>query len=303
MKPDDERNRAILRVLMLVLGLNWAVSLAKVLLGYYTGAISVAADGVHSFFDGISNVIGIVGMWVAAKPPDPEHPYGHRKYEVLATAGIGLLLLVAILRLALALWARLEHPFAPQVEALSFVVMLGTLGMNLGVTLYESRRGRELDSMVLLADASHTRSDVFVSSTVIAGLVGVWAGFELADPLVAILVLVVIGRVAYALLRPTFQTLTDRAQADIPRITQLALGVPGVRAVHQVRTRGDASYIFLDMHIILPDSLSVVEGHRISHAVKGRIMAALPQVKDVVIHIEPESENPLEEVLAGKPAG
>lgn len=300
-RAPDERNRAIVRVLLLVLLLNWVVSLAKLLLGYFTGALSVAADGVHSFFDGISNVIGIVGMWLAAKPPDSEHPYGHRKYEVLATAAIGLILLLAIVRLLQALWSRLEEPVTPTVEPLSFAVMLGTLAMNIGVTRYETRRGRELDSMVLLADANHTKSDVFVSTTVIGGLLAVLSGFELADPLVAIAVLIVIARVAFTLLRPAIRALTDRAPVDSLRIVQLAMSVPGVQSVHQVRTRGDASYIFLDMHIHLPDDLPIVEGHRLSHAVKGRIMAALPQVKDVVIHIEPVGENPPEENDPAKP--
>lgn len=300
-RTPDERNGAIVRVLLLVLVLNWVVSLAKLLLGYFTGALSVAADGVHSFFDGISNVIGIVGMSIAAKPPDSEHPYGHRKYEILATAGIALLLLLAIVRLVQAVWNRFEEPLAPTVEPLSFVVMVGTLAVNIGVTRYETRQGRELDSMVLLADASHTKSDVFVSTTVIAGLLAVLSGFEFADPLVAIVVLIVIGRVAYKLLRPTIHALTDRALVDTPRIVQLAMSVPGVQSVHRVRTRGDASYIFLDMHIQLPDDLPIVEGHRLSHAVKGRIMAALPQVKDVIIHIEPAGENPPKENEPAKP--
>src|SRR5262249_4628580 len=125
------RHQAVTRVLLLVLGFNLAVAAAKLALGYATGAITIISDGYHSLTDSTSNVIGIIGLRVARKPPDADHPYGHRKFETLAAAGIFVFLLLAVLEIGRSALNRLANPSPPIPTALSFVVILGTLAIHI----------------------------------------------------------------------------------------------------------------------------------------------------------------------------
>ena len=138
------RNAAVSRVLFRVLLLNLAVAGAKLAFGYATGAVSIISDGFHSLTDSASNVIGLVGLRASLKPPDDDHPYGHRKYETLAAAGIFVFLLLVVVEVSRAALNRLAGGAAPHISIASFAVMLITLGINLLVVRYEGREGRRL---------------------------------------------------------------------------------------------------------------------------------------------------------------
>src|SRR5262245_22842025 len=141
-KPAQQRHEAIAGVLARVLVLNLLVAGAKLVLGYSTGAVSVVSDGFHSLTDTASNIIGLVGLRASRKPPDDDHPYGHRKYETLAAAGIFVFLLFVVIEVVRAALHRLAGGGAPQVTILSFVVMIGTLIINLFVVRYERGEAR-----------------------------------------------------------------------------------------------------------------------------------------------------------------
>ena len=176
-RPADVREgggriRQIRAVLWTVLALNVLVAVAKMAWGLVSGSVAMLADGFHSMFDGVSNIVGLVGMGMAARPADRDHPYGHGKYETYASAAIGAMLVFAAYRVGSAAVERLRHGGeGPNVTAMSFAVMIGTLAINITVTLWERRAGKRLNSSILVADASHTSSDVFVSLGVILGLV------------------------------------------------------------------------------------------------------------------------------------
>ncbi len=129
---EDAAGRETRFILWVILALNWAVAAAKLGYGLLTGAVSMQADGIHSSFDGMSNVIGLIGLWVAAHPPDARYPYGHKKYETFAAAGIGLLLFGTCLYILYSSYLHWRNAVAPDVTALSFVVMLSTMGVNAG---------------------------------------------------------------------------------------------------------------------------------------------------------------------------
>jgi Co/Zn/Cd efflux system component len=166
-----DRERDIRRVLWIVLGLNIAVALAKLLYGLSSHSVAMQADGIHSFFDGASNVVGLIGMWFAARPADQSHPYGHGKFETFTAAAIALMLGVAGYTVARGAISSLQGEGVAQVGIGSFAVMISTLAVNLGVTTWEARAGRRLSSEVLVADSRHTLSDVLVSSGVIVSLI------------------------------------------------------------------------------------------------------------------------------------
>ena len=285
--PSD-RYSAVSRVLWRVLVLNLFVAAAKIIFGYTSGAISILSDGFHSLTDAASNVVGLVGVRAAGRPPDEDHPYGHRKYETVAAAAVTLFLLVVMIEVLRNAFNHLSGRTAPrEITIASFVVMVATVGVNLIVVWYESREARRLGSEVLLADAMQTRGDVWSSVTVIAALIGARLGLPILDPLAALVVAGFIGHAGYQIARATTGILSDRIVMSDADLERVVMSVPGVLGCHHIRTRGSADHVFLDLHIWLPADMRLTDAHDLSHVVKDRLMTRYPQIADAIIHIEP----------------
>jgi cation diffusion facilitator family transporter len=282
-----DRYSAVSRVLIRVMVLNFAVAGAKILLGAATGAVSVLTDGFHSLTDGGSNLVALVALRVARRPPDTDHPYGHRKFETMASVGILVFLLLVVVQVLWAAFERLRAPVLPHVDAVTFAVMGATFLVNIAVVSYERRAGRRLSSEVLIADSHHTQSDLFTSLTVIAALIGVTLGFPWLDPFAALIVAGFIGYACWEIFLETTRILADQIVIAEEEIRAVVREVPEVLGCHHIRSRGAADHVFLDLHVWLDPSMRLDEAHRISHVVKDRIMTRFPQVKDAIIHIEP----------------
>jgi cation diffusion facilitator family transporter len=284
---DDSRYPEVRTVLVRILYLNLIVAVAKLSFGYSSGTISILSDGFHSLTDAASNVAALVGVRVARKPPDANHPYGHRKYETLAAAVIALFLVIVMIEVAQTAIGRLHSGHAPQVTPASFAVMLVTLAINLFVVRAERRAGVRLSSELLLADAQHTRSDVLTSLAVIGALAGSALGYPMLDPLAALLVVVFIGHAGFEIARDVARVLSDEiviSEEDVRRVVQ---SVPTVLGCHHIRSRGSADHVFLDLHVWLDGATPLNQAHAVSHNVKDLLMEQYPQIVDAIIHIEP----------------
>ena len=282
------RYREVSRVLLRVLFLNLAVAVAKIAFGYSSGAISILSDGFHSLTDGVSNVVGLIGVQAAGRPPDTDHPYGHRKYETVAAAAVTVFLLFVMVEIVRNAFNHLSGRAAPQeIPLASFVVMLATVGINLWVISYESREAERLGSEVLLADVTQTRGDVWTSAGVIAALVGARSGVPILDPLAALAVAGFIGYAGFQIAWTTTGILSDRVVLGDVDLERVVMSVPGVLGCHRIRTRGSADHVFLDLHVWLPAEMPLVAAHRLSHVVKDRLIERYPQIADAIIHIEP----------------
>ena len=256
--------------------------------GYASGAISILSDGFHSLTDAASNVVGLVGVGAADRPPDADHPYGHRKYETVAAAAVNVFLLLVIIEVLRNAFNHLTgRSQPPRITGASFAVMIVTAAINLIVVFYESRAARRLGSEILLADATQTRSDVWSALTVIAALAGARAGLPILDPLAALVVAGFIGYAGFQVARATTGILSDRIVIGDADIERVVMSVPGVVGCHQIRTRGATDHVFLDLHIWLPADMRLTEAHRLSHVVKDRLISRYPQIADAIIHIEP----------------
>jgi cation diffusion facilitator family transporter len=281
------RYAAVFRVLVRVLILNLAVAAAKLVFGYATGAVSIISDGFHSLTDAASNVVGIVGLRASRKPPDDDHPYGHRKYETLAAAGIFIFLLLVVVEVIRAALDRLAGGAAPRVTVYSFVVMIGTLAINLFVVRYEGTEARRLGSELLLADAFATRSDVLTSCAVLISLAAVWLGFPVLDAIGGLVIAVFIARTGWTIARDTSRVLADSVVLAEDDIRRVVMSTPRVVGCHRIRSRGSADHTFLDLHVWFPPDMPLYEAHRLSHVVKDRLMTEFPHIADAIIHIEP----------------
>ncbi len=288
MSMTADRMRSIRWVLWVVLGLNWAVAAAKLGVGWRIDSLSMVADGFHSLLDGSSNVIGLVGIYFAAQPPDADHPYGHHKFEAMAALAIGVLLSVTALEVVRAGMDRFREPVLPRTDWISIGVMLVTMAVNLGVSRYESNWGRRLRSDLLLADAQHTFSDLFVSASVLGGLGAAWLRVAWLDVVMAFLIAAFIIRISYQVLKQVASTLTDTAYVSAEDVLAVVRLVPEVRVCKHVRSRGLPPFLFIDLEIEVDPALTLAQAHQIAHQVVDRCRLEL-RAADVVVHVEPAS--------------
>jgi cation diffusion facilitator family transporter len=287
-----DRYQRISTVLWRVLFVNLAVAVAKIGLGYYSGTVSIISDGFHSLTDTAGNVVGLIGVSIARRPPDANHPYGHRKYETMASVGIMVFLILVLVEVLRAAANRLLYGGTPRVFPEGIALMAVTLIVNLFVVSYELRQGRRLHSEVLMADAKHTRSDVLTSGAVLGALFAVWAGYPIMDPMAALLVAGFIGHACWSIAQSASSVLGDEMMMDEAAVREVVQSVDGVLGSEKIRTRGSADYVFLDLHLWLDRDMPLYAAHETSHVVKDRLMAKFPQLMDVVIHIEPPPPPP-----------
>ncbi len=288
-----KRTDAVKRVLWVTLALNLLVAAAKAIYGAWSGSLAIASDAVHSLVDAVSNVIGLLVVGAAARPPDSQHPYGHRKHEVVAAALIGVVIGVAALRFG---WAAAEALLwgrpAPTTSLAGFVIIIGTWIINVFVAAYEGRKAKQLDSVYLAADAAHTASDVLVTAAVLLAFTAAHFGIGWADPIGAFVVLLMVGRVAWGILAGNVAVLVDAAVVPADEVRRVVMAVPGVRGCHRVRSRGPETAAHLDLHILLYADLSLRQAHELAHRAEDALREAFPALVDVVVHMEPHDDAP-----------
>jgi cation diffusion facilitator family transporter len=248
------------------------------------------SDGFHSFFDGTSNIIGLAGIWIASKPPDKSHPYGHRKFETLSTIAIAVLVFAAAAGIIKEAYSRLTVPGDIEVTVTSFIVMAVTLLVNIWVMSYETKKGRELKSDFLLADALHTKTDIFISISVIISLIAAKMGHPGIDIIAAVFITALIARMGFSILRSAAQVLTDAACIEPEEIERIVMDVEGVEDTHSIRTRGGEDFANIDLHVLVNPEIKTKDSHGIAHNVEDAIKKEFPSVRDIVVHIEPYDE-------------
>ena len=283
-----ERANQVKNVLWFVLFLNLFVAIAKYMYGSFSGSAAMQADGIHSVFDSAGNVIGLIGIAIASRPADREHPYGHSKFETYASVLIGCMLLSAAGEIGFnAIQSIYNNSFSAQVTPVSFIVMSVTLCINIGVSYYERKQGAILKSSILKADAAHTLSDAIVSLGVIAGLVFVLMGFPIADSIMALIVTVAILSTAIGVFKQALCTLSDHARIPVKDIEDCVRKIPEVRNVHKVRTRGSEDEIYVDLHILVDPTMTVKSAHDLANQVEYEITNSFEGVSEVLVHVEP----------------
>jgi len=286
-KCDMDKFREIKRILIITLFFNWLVAFSKLIYGLITKSAAMTADGVHSFADGASNIIGLVGIWAASKPVDEDHPYGHKKYETIATLGISVMLFLASFDIIKGSFLRLFHPVVPNVNAFSFSLMAVAFLINIIVMRYEYKKGRQLSSDVLVCDSIHTKSDMFVSSAVIVTLISTKLGLPIIDTVVAFIIGVLIAKTGFDILKKSSDVLCDGEAVEKAKIARVVSGVFGVKAIHKIRTRGREDDVHVDLHVAVNTSMHVDAAHELSHKISDTLKEKIPGITDVIVHIEP----------------
>ena len=293
----EPRTQGINRVLWQILVLNVLVAIGKVVWGIISGSTAMLADGIHSFTDGSGNVVALIAMKAASKPADKEHPYGHHKYEAFASAAIGIMLCIAAWKVVsgslAALMAFAKSGIHPKVEVTftSFAVMIVTLGINIFVVWFETRRGKELSSDVLQADAKHTLSDIWVTLGVLVSLILVKFGVAIADPIVGLFVAIAIVWAAIEVFKGAHTTFSDQQRLDPYDVMKKVIAFDGVHGCHNIRSRGTGAIIHMDMSILVDPVITVEAGHNIARDLEHWLCEHYDGLVDVVIHVEPDDED------------
>jgi cation diffusion facilitator family transporter len=280
------------RVLLVTMIFNFLIAASKIVIGLATGALAITADGFHSLVDGLSNVVGLIANAIAARPPDDDHPYGHRRFETLAALLIGTFLALTAWEIARGALDRLQNEATITLTPLAFGVLLTTLIGNLIISTYETRQGKRLNSELLLADSANTRTDVFVTLSVIAsmGLVAL-TGWSWIDAAAALVVVLLIARAAWRILWETGSVLVDTAPYSSVALTDLVTDVPGVQQVIRARSRGTADDAHIDIDAEVAPHMTTAQTAAIASAIRQRLTGELVSVNEVEVHFAPQ-QNP-----------
>jgi cation diffusion facilitator family transporter len=284
---EDRRVQRVRRILIWIFVANALLVAVKIGVGLVTGSISVLGDAAHSGTDALNNLVALAAIYFAAAPPDERHPYGHSKFETLGAfiiAGFLSVTCYEILKTSISRLLRDAPP--PDVDATAMIVLAATVPINLAIAVYERRRGKELGSELLTADARHTSADVWVTLSVLGGLGLVRLGFQQADALLAILVAGVVAYSGWEILKMTVPVLVDERAVDPQRIHELAATVDGVEGVFGVRSRGRPGEGFAELTVRVRPATHVREAHAIADEVERRLEDGL-DLRDVIVHVEP----------------
>ncbi|MDF5736177.1 MULTISPECIES: cation diffusion facilitator family transporter [unclassified Nostoc] len=282
-------NRAEVRkVLTITLLLNLFVLGLKALVGYWTGSLSLLADALHSVTDSANNVLGLIASKFSSPQPDREHPYGHHKFEAVGALGIASFLGIACFEILQGAIERIlkggDEPI--KISPPELWLLLIVLGVNIFVAFYERAVGRRVGSSILIADATHTMSDIWVTISVISGLVGVWLGYQWMDLVLAFPVALLVFWSGWSVLKENLPWLVDQIAIAPEVIHAIATSVPGVINCHDIASRGVLGrQVFIEMHLIV-DAPDVETAHNITEEVESRLEERFRPVR-ILIHVEP----------------
>lgn len=290
-------NRSVVRkVLIITLLLNLFVMTLKAVVGSWTGSLSLIADALHSVTDSANNILGLIASRFSSPEPDRDHPYGHQKFEAVGALGIAAFLGIACFEILQGAVERILNGGQPvTVSPSQLWLLLIVLGVNIFVAFYERRVGQQVGSAILIADAKHTMSDVWVTIAVLAGLIGVWQGrvlnlpqLQWLDMILAFPVALLVFRSGWSVLKDNLPWLVDEIAIAPEAIHAIALSVPGVINCHDIASRGLLGrQVFIEMHLIV-DAKDVETAHRITEEVETRLEERFSPVR-ILIHVEPPS--------------
>jgi cation diffusion facilitator family transporter len=275
------------RVFVALLAANLGVVGVKLAVAIASGSLAVLGGAVDSCVDALSNLLALVVVRVAAKEPDEEHPYGHGKFETLGALAIVGFLSISCFELGReAVNHLVSRTQRVDVSDGQLALLVLTLGVNVLLTWYEHRRGTELESELLVADAAHTRADAFVTVGVIVALLLTRSGWWWADAVVAIAVVVVIVFVGYRILARTVPVLVDQRALPTGDIQRAAQAVPGVKGAYGIRSRGPSDQRYAEVTVCVDRDANVERAHAIADQVEARLKRDL-RLHEVTVHVEP----------------
>ena len=284
MNQYTQRDKKILRIILIEGAANVLVLIAKTVIGLSTGSMAILSDAIHSLTDAANNIVAFFVVRYSGLPADREHPYGHRKFETLAVFILASILVVLSFQLAINAISKDE---APVISGdLELAIMLCVLGINILVSSWQRYWAKRLNSDILLADASHTFADVLITSGVIVGWQLSAAGYAWVDRACALAVSAFVMYLAYSLFRRAIPVLTDEYAIDPAELRELVSAIEGVEKVYNIRSRWVGNSCAVDLVISVDPGLSIEQSHDITDNIESALQQQF-NVTDISIHVEP----------------
>ncbi|WFE75210.1 cation diffusion facilitator family transporter [Roseinatronobacter sp. S2] len=270
--------------------LNAPLAAGKILVGLAAHSQALVADGVHSLSDLASDAAVIWALGHSHRPPDAEHPFGHGRFETLATLAIAAMLALAAIGILIDAGLRLIDPPTTAPGVLALWVAGLSIALKEALYHYTKAVARRTGSAMMAANAWHHRSDAASSVVALAGIGAAMLGWPLADALGAAIIALMLGRVAWVYGRPAVRELADTAPPDdMSRAIYAALmATPSVRDAHDLRLRQMSGAVQADVHVALDPAMTLSEAHRLCEAARATVLAQVPEVTEIIIHPEPD---------------
>jgi cation diffusion facilitator family transporter len=285
-----DRRPVVRKVLLITLFLNLVVMVLKAVVGVWTGSLSLLADAIHSVTDGANNILGLLTNRLASPEPDRDHPYGHQKYEAVGALGIAAFLGIACFKILESAIDRLiSGGGVVEISASELWLLLIVLGINIFVAFYERYVGLKVGSQILIADARHTMSDIWVTVAVLGGLIGIWIwNVQWLDVVLSFPVALMVFWSGWIVIKENLPWLVDEMAIAPEAIHEIVMQVPGVVNCHSIASRGLLGrQTFIEMHLIV-NADDVETAHKITETVETRLGERFKPVR-VLIHVEPPS--------------
>jgi cation diffusion facilitator family transporter len=272
---------------------NTGLLTSKIIVAALTGSVGMLAECLHSGFDLVASFMAFIGIKIAQKPDDEEHSFGHEKYESLSSFLQSALIAATAIFVIFEAYHKLRNPGVVENSEIGIILMIITIPVALLVSRYLARIAKnEGGSHALEADSAHFTTDVIASVAVLLGLLSVKLGFPQGDAIAAFVVAVIMLYISFQLIRETFYVFMDYApRKDIMRhMTRIVEKHPGV-SYHKLRARRAGSRVFVEFHIQVKSTLTVVKSHEVAMQLKRKLMKEVPSIKDVTIHVEPKGKH------------
>lgn len=288
----DIRRDTMTRATWISISVNLFLSVAQLIIGFIGHSQALIADSVHTLSDLTADFLVLLVTRHSNKAADDDHPYGHTRYETLATSVLALLLMAVAIGIALSAFNRILHPSGVTPSLLTLWVAAFTIAGKEGLYHYTVYMARKVKSRLLEASAWHHRSDAISSVIVLIGITGAILGWPILDPLAAIAVAVMIAQIGWKLGYHSMQELADAAiePEKVNAIRDVIKNIDGVQELHMLRTRRMGHNALVDVHILVDARLSVSEGHQISETVEYTLRKQFEEINDVTVHIDPEDD-------------
>ncbi|HEY9050015.1 MAG TPA: cation diffusion facilitator family transporter [Gammaproteobacteria bacterium] len=289
----EKRKKEIDNITLWGVVVNVVLAIGKLVIGFIANSHALIADGLHSFSDLVSDGMVLIASKHSHQEADEDHPYGHGRYETLATIGVGLFLILVAIGIAIDATLRLLEPASLKAPgALALIVAAISIISKEALYQYTMKVARRIKSKMLIANAWHHRTDSISSVVVLIAIAGAMWGLPILDDVAAIVVSVMIAHIGWELSHSSIQELVDTAlePEKVDAIKQKIMDVDGVEQLHMLRTRRMGHQALVDVHILVDSNLSVSEGHQISEAVEQVLTDHFDEINDVTVHIDPEDD-------------
>ena len=284
----EMEQKTAMKISMVSIVGNILLSLFKALAGIVANSGAMISDAIHSASDVFSTIVVIIGIRLSGKESDKEHPYGHKKSEIIASMFIGCMLLFLGLKTLFNGFTRFVNPQELNITLISLISLILTICINVFVTMYERKKGEEYNSFILISDSIHTKSDIFISIGVLVSLIGIKFGLpKIIDPIISITISLFILKACYEIFKESIGVLLDRAVIEEEKIIDVLNSFSEIKDIHKIRSRGSENEIYVDMHIMINANTTTEQAHELSHNIEREIKNRINPNCQVIIHIEP----------------